>query len=95
MCEFVLVVRGAVGILSEINVKAFSIFSIVIVSRPVQLNHVSIMKREMEFWQVEGVPNAEIDENCLILMEESKCITEKGQSLRTMIGILGKVYKVQ
>jgi len=53
------------------------------------------MKREMEFWQVEGVPNAEIDENCLILMEESKCVTEKGQSLRTVTGILGKVYKVQ
>lgn len=79
--EFVLVVCGAIRIFSKVDVEAFGVLGVVIICGTIQSNHVSIVKREMEFWQVERVPNAEVDENVLVVVEEIECLVQKNQCL--------------
>ena len=76
---FIPVVRCPVSVLRQVNVEAFRVLCIIIVSRPKELDGVNIVNERVQLWEVEIVPDTEVHEDVFVRMKPFKRLVQKSK----------------
>ncbi len=72
--EFVLSICHIPSILSEIDMKTFSIFGVAVVSCAEKLNVHEVVVEEVKLWNIEVVSYAQVNKNVLVVMKSLQTI---------------------
>lgn len=95
LCVFIVVVHCPVSVFCQINVEAFHILSIVVITCPEQFDRVNIVSKGVELQEVKIISDSERDKDVLVLVELLEGFVQELKGFRCVQGILGKVEEIQ
>ena len=84
-----------IGILCKVDMEAFCVLSIVVVSSAIQLNKIWIMTSEMKLWYLEICTHTKVNKDIFVVMESFQCGIEHIKGLLCVNRILCKVEKIE
>ena len=93
--ELIFEVRRRICLFCHVNMEAFGILSIEVVSSAEKLDEFQIVTNVMELWYIEVSMNIERNKDITVVMKGLKCVIHLGQCFRGMYRISSKVDEIE
>jgi len=74
--EFILPICRMPSIFCKIDMKAFSIFGVAVVSCAEKLDVQEVVIKEVEFWNIEVISYAQVNKNDLVVMKSLQHVSK-------------------
>jgi hypothetical protein len=86
---------GAVSFLGEVDMKAFRLFSIIVIRGAKKCDRSGVMEEAMEFGKVEVFPDSKVNKNTLVLVKSAQSSIHCSETFCGVHWILRKVDKIK
>ena len=95
LCIFIAVICCPVSVFCQVDVEAFRVFSIIVISCPEQFDRINVVSEGVKLWEVEIVSDTELDKDMLVFVELFEGFVQELEGFRCVQGILGEVEEIQ